>query len=1378
MQKHNRLISLLATSVLSLAAAFSNCVFANEDAVPQIISFKDVLRNNEIDIGAGAAFFEDSKGYLWIGGGNALFRFDGYEFQQNDILLDSNTGQTQRINFAVDILEDQNSNLWIASRSGLFFYDRSKGVVLPLPDDPSQPYLVSRTNFFEVDQLPSGEILGASLNGLFIIEPTTKKYTIFLPNEKEPQSIHSEIIRAIHIESPSKIWLGTDAGLELFNWNNKTFNLHSISPDFPDSPAHKRVTSIAVDEQMQFWLGTSNGLVKYSPVTKHRKRYINDPDDKASLGGNDVWRVIRDSKGLIWVASDGGGLSVYDKNNDRFIIHTYEPGREDSLTSEKLRTVYEDKSGDIWVGGSPVGIDFFDRSSSAFETYSQDLANPNSLSHNLVLAVAEDAQGDLWLGTDGGGLNYFNRHTGEFTHYKHSAKNPTSLSSNSALTVFIDSKDDVWIGTWGGGFNHFDRQSQSFTRIPFDLEREHSASISHSSRLNSAHVWHINEDDQGFLWISTFSGGLSKYDRETKTFTHYTHNPKDPDSIINNMVWSTLTDSQGNFWVATVGGLCLMNKTIETFECYNHIPDDPSSLSNSMILSVYEDSKQRLWVGTGDGLNLFDRKTKSFTAFSEEDGFINDYIKTVLGDGNGLIWVSTNNGFASFDPETKTIKNYNRVSGRLAGDFAMHSGVVSQQGEIIFGGTKGLRIIRPDSIKPNDKVPQIALTGLKIFSEPVTAGDETGILSSTIDTTTEITLSYKQSMFEIAFSALNFRSPEKNQYAYMLEGFDSQWLNAGTQRTAKYTNLSPGRYTFKVKGSNNDGLWNDDGRTLTVVQLPPPWRTWWAYTLYTLAIAGAIFWAIYHQIRKRRIIEEQNKALEQKVQERTAEVVEKSKNIQSMLSNIPQGIFVIMSNGCIHKDYSDHLETILEHQDINGKTVDEAILKYSELDSNTYDTISNTLLAVLGEDELNYEFNGSLLPNELTLTVNGATKYVDLTWSPILDDDTVDKLMVSMRDVTSLKAAEKEALKQKEQLTIIGQLLNVESRKFLAFEESSKKYIEDNSAAINNVKSDEEITQTIAMLFRNMHTVKGNCRTYGFTKLSSIVHDVESVYSEIRNGDLSLWKKDTLLNDLESVSRGLSEYSHVYHEVLEKRRSGNSADRGLGFWMPETTWASITSLVSTKTYDKLDQYLLSVNAASLDKTLEDIVSSLPSMAIQLDKKSPHVVIPQNPYLILDGSKKLLTDVFSHLLRNCVDHGLETAADRLAANKPEVGTITISPTHDDNYLHIAVGDDGRGLNIGYLTKKGIELGRWSEDAIPSPQEIAQTIFLSGVSTKQTVSDISGRGVGMDAVKMFLQENGGDISIRLLADTPTKEGYIPFELVLSLPAQHYTQLVDVN
>ncbi|MES2675263.1 MAG: two-component regulator propeller domain-containing protein [Pseudomonadota bacterium] len=1338
--------------------------------IPEKINFQNILENKDIAMGEVHAIFQDSEGFMWLGGANALYRYDGYEFRQIYITFPNKPDLKESMHFAENIFEDSHHNMWVASRGGLLKYDPAKERLTRIEDDDNNPMKISTSDILDVVELPTGEILASSAIGLFVVDPATSKYTTIAVDPQKENGLHSSRVNSIFLDGPDNIWLGSEEGIEKLDWKTKNFTLYKLTPENPSLIVDNRVVDIVADGEGKFWLATYNGVVHFDPKTLKTQRYVHDRNDRFSIGSNDVMRLLIDSQGILWTASDGGGLSVFDKEKNRFINHKFDAGRPGSLNTDKPRTIFEDKNGDIWVGNYPVGINFFDRSSAPIATYTNDKNDPTSISHSMAQHMQEDKDGNLWIGTDGGGLNFFDRKKNEFISYQHNPKDPTTIGANAVLATYIDSTGLVWTGTWAGGLASFNPADKKFTRYPFDRKRKMTERISSSPRLNSESVWSIREDKNHDMWISTHTGGISKYNRETKIFTHYAHLDSDPESLSSELVWNTFEDSKGNFWAGTVDGLNLLDREKGTFKKFTHDPKDSRSISHPSIISILEDSKQRLWLGTNIGLNLFNPETKDFTVYNKKNGFIDDGIRNIVEDAEGNLWVSTNNGFASFNPETKKIKNYNRIAGRLLGGFSTDSGLVSKSGEIILGGIEGMRIFNPRDLSENKQAPSVVLTDFKIFSDSIVVDAPDKILTKAINQTDVITLDYTKSMFVFSFAALNFRDSEKNNYAYKLEGFDKDWLDSGNQRTAKYTNLNPGEYVFKVKGSNNDGVWNEEGKSITIIQLPPPWKTWWAYTLYALTILGLLSGFVYSQRRKRHLVEEQNRILEMRVREQTAEVRAKSKDIEAMLSNIPQGLFTVQADGTIHPEYSQFLEVIFSTADIAGRKASEFLFAKADMGSDSLDSVRTAIFTIVGEDKINFEFNQYLLPNEYGIEIGGKKKTLSLDWNPILADNIITKLMVSVRDVTQLRQMEHAAREQKRQLDIVSQLLNLSAEKYLAFEESTNRYVQESRKAIQSCSHHNQ--DVIALLFRNMHTVKGNCRTFGFTYLSNTVHEVESTYSALKSVENSAsWEPAKLLNDLELVEKALVEYGHVYRAVLGRSRS--AADQRGGFRMPKDVVTKIRNYVVNRTVDEFDIYVDRLNGITLEQNLADIIASLASIAAQLNKRTPVVKLMANKILIKDSAQELIRNVFSHILRNAVDHGLETSEERIRAGKSEAGFIAIAANVQQKMLTISVRDDGRGLNIQSLFQKGVQLGKWNEHETPDIADIAALIFASGISTKDVVSNISGRGVGLDAVKQFLQEQGGGASVTLHPEKSVKQHYIPFELIVALPADLFVE-----
>ncbi|MCG8669800.1 MAG: HAMP domain-containing protein [Pseudomonadales bacterium] len=529
-------------------------------------------------------------------------------------------------------------------------------------------------------------------------------------------------------------------------------------------------------------------------------------------------------------------------------------------------------------------------------------------------------------------------------------------------------------------------------------------------------------------------------------------------------------------------------------------------------------------------------------------------------------------------------------------------------------------------------------------------------------------------------------------------------------------------------------------------------------------------------IRMRETIEDQNRTLELKVQERTAELAQKNYDMQGMLHNMKQGLFTVVQDGQIHPEYSSFLESVFETSHIAGRNVIDLLFTNANVGSNEIDQNLVAISALIGEDQMMFEFNSHLLAKEYECEINDKKKILSLDWNAIVVDDEINKLMVTVRDITLLKELEHEAANQKRELYMISQLLKLSERKYLDFNTSAQNFIIENRKLIEaNTDRNDEV---LASLFRNMHTIKGNARTFGFVQLTDVVHNVETTYSDIRKSDDVAWDQNQLLEELQLVEDILQEYQNVHYNVLGRGDSANDSG-AISEELIDKIQNCINKVqqefpaIKEKAFlQPLQLVVDEAHTCSLEEALSDIISSLPSIATELGKRSPQLAINASDVRINNDVKDLITNVFSHLLRNSVDHGIELPEERVASGKPQEGNIYINTTNDDaGHLLIHIGDDGKGINLERLKAKGIEDGKWQQDEAPNDLDVAMLIFESGVSTKEQVSSISGRGVGMDAVRQFLQSNGGDVSINLLEKSDPESPFAPFELVVTLSPNSY-------
>ena len=523
-----------------------------------------------------------------------------------------------------------------------------------------------------------------------------------------------------------------------------------------------------------------------------------------------------------------------------------------------------------------------------------------------------------------------------------------------------------------------------------------------------------------------------------------------------------------------------------------------------------------------------------------------------------------------------------------------------------------------------------------------------------------------------------------------------------------------------------------------------------------------------------------NDKLEDLVAERTLQLRQKTNDILTMLQNMPQGILTVTEGAVIHPEYSAYLEQIFETKDIAGKGMMNVVFSNTNLGSDVLSQVEAVAGACIGEDRMNFDFNTHLMVTELDKTMpSGRAKSLELSWSPICNEaDICEKLMLCVRDVTELKGLAAEANKQRRELEMIGEILSVNQEKFHQFIDSSGQFIEENRAVIENNESRDP--EAITTLFRNMHTIKGNARTYGLLQLTNTVHETEQAYDNLRKNPEADWNKAHLLEQLTETYSAIQEYARVNEVKLGRRGPGRRGGVDKFLMVQKTHIDSlIGSLEAAKNDDPVakDQLLHRVlgtlkriGTEKIEDVLSGVIDSLPSLARELGKEAPKVEIDSNHIVLHNQIADLLKNVFMHLLRNSVDHGIETAEQRVAQGKSPAGTINLKLSTSDGKLWLTLRDDGRGLAIGFIRKKAIDAGLIQEDQPITPEELAQLIFAPGFSTASVVTEVSGRGVGMDAVKGFVEREGGTIELRFLDDktnTNTNTDFRRFETVISLP-----------
>jgi two-component system sensor histidine kinase ChiS len=814
----------------------------------------------------------DSRGFVWIATENGVSRYDGYTFtnfrsHENDtISIGSNITYT--------VFEDRQHRLWVGSEKGLDLFNRDL--------DRFDRHYFKNTPVRAIYQDKNNTVWIGSDHGLYQYNEQEKTLSQSFTLLFDPHQITYNAITAITEDHHGNLWVGTSStGICVYDFKTKTFRYFVQDEKKRGSLSSNHVRKIIKDPHDRMWIATYGGGVNvFREEAETFKAYIHDPHRPASgIASNLIPTLWADEAGKIWIGTDGGGLEILDPENDHIQHVVHSAYNSKSLNNNVVRSINTDGRGGIWIGTYAGGVNFFNQNTEAFFHYKMQTFNGNS----SVTSFTEDKQGGLWIGTDGGGLCYFNRSTGKFLNLHHDEKSANSLSDNRVLSLLLDHNGRLWVGTYFGGLCRYDPKTNNFTRYKEEARSEEQGVRSEKSEVRSQKparwhtpfrgpggsgglsdnvVWTLLEDSKKRIWAGT-NKGLNRYDPVHDAF--YQVNV-DNSNLSNNTVRSMLEDHKNRLWVGTQDGLNMLNEDSTRFIVFKHDAANKKSLSHDWIRTIHEDNYGNIWTGTFEGgLNVFDEATRSFQSFSESDGLPDNMISGIL-DAHNVLWVSTGRGLARLDMATKKIRNYYANDGLQDNQFNINACFRTEKGEFLFGGINGITLFvfnKNKEIDTNRFPPGVVLTGFKVFNREALPGQEGSPLTKHISETKSITLSYDQHVLTFEFSALNFIQPENNQYAYRLVGFESDWNYIGDKRSATYTNLDPGEYIFQAKASNNAGVWNEEGVSVSLIILPPFWETWWFYAVVTalLLLTGMLVFVIIRnrvreKIRINRLIAE------------------------------------------------------------------------------------------------------------------------------------------------------------------------------------------------------------------------------------------------------------------------------------------------------------------------------------------------------------------------------------------------------------------------------------------------------------------------------------------------------------------------------------------
>ncbi|MDO8897758.1 MAG: two-component regulator propeller domain-containing protein, partial [Bacteroidales bacterium] len=816
--------------VLFLFSFFISLLSFAQNTATQNLNFKHLTIDDGLSQNAVFAILQDSKGFMWFGTKDGLNRYDGYNFmifQHNP--FDSTTLSS---NFITRLYEDRKGNIWIGTiDAGVNVIHKLTGKLLRVKIETSDSTFGARFEVKAIAEDDDGSIwLGTKGDGLLKLsninlEASNWQVRHFTHQSGKTNSLTSNTINDIKIEGPV-IWIATPDGLNKFDTDNEQFSFYEIHSRHPQAPTNSNIpdgiSTIYETRNKDLWLGTISGLVKFDRKSGKYEVH-NHHYEIYRYGWGAVSRMIEDKEGYLWIATPGE-LMRFNPSLKSFEFFRNDPLNPKSISYNAISSLFIDKTDILWIGTTGMGLSIHDPKAQKFKLYNRKPEPDSRISGFSIKSILEDHDGNIWIGTDV--LNRWERGRDRFISYEKSSDSLNAFGNTNVFMMITTENKYLWNATTEGLFRY-----ELNTGVSKHY-RHHPAKI---KGLPQKEVYAVFEDHKGRILLLTenYLCWLTNQEEGIFECIRYQTGP----SYGQQVRPVIFEDVQNRVWLGTKDGLMLLNDDRKTFKVFKNDPKNLTSLNNNLIKSICADplEPQRfLWIGTNGGLNRFDIDNETFEYYTEEDGLPNNVLYGILHDKENRLWLSTNKGISCFDPKTKTFRNFDAKDGLQSNEFNTGAYYRSKSGELFFGGIKGLNYFYPHEIEGNPNIPAIVLTSLKLGDQYITPQQHPSVLKNSLAETSVIKINFDNSLISFEFAALDYSAPEKNQYAYFLENYNNNWIYSGTVRAATYTNLPPGEYVFRVKGSNNDGVWNENGIAIKLIIMPPWWATWWAYLIYGL----------------------------------------------------------------------------------------------------------------------------------------------------------------------------------------------------------------------------------------------------------------------------------------------------------------------------------------------------------------------------------------------------------------------------------------------------------------------------------------------------------------------------------------------------------------
>lgn len=889
---------------------------------------------------------QDSTGFMWFGTQDGLNRYDGYKFK----IFKNSKPDVKSIpnNYVMTLYEDSDGILWIGTLNGyLSKFDQQNDCFTSY--DMNELIISRKTKLVtSVCEDDKGYLwIGTEGSGLNKFDKTRGEFIDIDPENNFESKMEMDI-KCLLKDSDNHMWIGTkfDGIFELDLNENKLYN-YKNNPAERQSLSDNFINNVFEDSRKNIFICTKKGMNIFSKSGKTFESYLSEPGNPGSISSNSAQCICEDQNNIFWVGTIADGLNMFDLEKKKFRRFKSEITEPNSLQNDSIFSIYCDRSNVLWIGTFGGGIHKLDCSAKSFFSVGKIQNSRDIELIKDVRAIFIDNSDNLWIGIFRKEIYKILRHEGSFKKYGR-AENITG----TIMCIYQDKDLNLWIGTWGGSLCLYNRDSDKFSFYKYSSE-------------SPDYIYSICGDADGNrLWIGTHNKGLLKFDIADRKFVEVTDNSEIAKQLSGLVLKNVIHKKGKNLFLCTAGkGLLNYDYGSDTLTEY-----DAGISSDDNVLSVFEDNKN-LWIGCYYGLIKFKKDEKSYRKFTDKDGLPDNMIKAIYEDPNGNLWMSTNNGISKFNPDNESFRNYDVGDGLQSKEFNEGAYFKSNDGTFYFGGINGYTYFRPEDIKDNEYVPNIVITEFHIFNKSVIPSAENPYLKMNITEAEKINLSYRESVFSFEFVSLSYNNSQKNQYAYMMEGFDNDWVYCGSRRQATYTNLNPGNYTFKVKGSNNDNVWNEEGASIKINITPPYWKTLWFRSLGLMSIFAAT--AFTYQQRLDKIKKEK-----QRQEEFTKKLIQSQEDERKRIA------------GGLHDSLGQNL-LILKNKALIGikKTDDpkfkEQMSEISELASSTIDEVR-----VISYDLRPYELDRLGLTKTITSMVERANNSTNINF--ISDIENID----------------------------------------------------------------------------------------------------------------------------------------------------------------------------------------------------------------------------------------------------------------------------------------------------------------------------------------------------------------------------------------------------